>query len=250
MLIILSPSKTQDFTSISGVESSIPRNIEKANYLNALLKKFDKPKLSKLMSLSNKLCDLSYTNIQQFQEQNASAVSKQAIFAYTGEVFNKISPPSFSKEELSYSQSSIRILSGLYGVLKPLDLIQPYRLKMAEKLITKEGSRLVDYWKEYITNMLNLDESEFIVNLASKEYVNSIHINKLKAKFISIHFNEKKENEYKVIGVFAKQARGMMVRFIVKNKISNPKLLKNFNRNEYEFNSSLSTKSDWVFTRD
>jgi cytoplasmic iron level regulating protein YaaA (DUF328/UPF0246 family) len=98
--------------------------------------------------------------------------------------------------------------------------------------------------------MLNLDESEFIVNLASKEYVNSIHINKLKAKFISIHFNEKKENEYKVIGVFAKQARGMMVRFIVKNKISNPKLLKNFNRNEYEFNSSLSTKSDWVFTRD
>ena len=249
MLVILSPSKTQDFKTVHPVESSTPKHLKNANYLIRCLKKLNKSALSQLMSLSEKLCEDTYNNIKNFNSKNSNQNYKQAIFAYTGEVFNKINPASSSPKDLSYAQSQIRILSGLYGLLKPLDFIQPYRLEMATQLKTNHGNNLVVFWKDLITETLNQDENEAIINLASKEYVNSIHVRSLYAKFITIQFKEKKINGYKVIGFFAKQARGTMVNYCIKNKITIPDQLKKFNQNGYEFNPSLSIESNWVFTR-
>ena len=200
------------------------------------------------MSLSESLCDITHMQIQEFNLTSNGEADKQALFAYTGEVFNKINPKSFSSEQISFCQSHIRILSGLYGVLKPLDLIQPYRLEMATKIITKDKKNLVEFWKNSITKILKI-EKEIIINLASKEYIHSINLKDLNAKFLTIHFKEKKVNGFKVVGVYAKQARGMMIDFIVKNQIIAPQLLKKFTEERYRFNSNLSSECDWVFTR-
>jgi cytoplasmic iron level regulating protein YaaA (DUF328/UPF0246 family) len=214
-----------------------------------LLKGFSKSQLKKFMVLSEKLTDETYNHIQAFELNNPTKKIKQALFAYTGAVFSQIKPETFSKKALVFSQSNIRVLSGLYGVLKPLDLIQPYRLEMAKKLKTNRGVQLVDFWKTTITNSLNEDEKEIIINLASKEYLKAIQAKALKAQMIHIHFKEKKGDNYKVVGFFAKQARGKMVNFIVNNKITTPALLKSYHEDDYAFNPSLSSKFDWVFTR-
>ncbi|MBL7014661.1 MAG: peroxide stress protein YaaA [Candidatus Marinimicrobia bacterium] len=249
MLIILSPSKTQDFSSILNIESSNPLYVDKANYLVRLLKKLSARELSELMSLSQKLSDITYNQFQHFNQNKYNENLKQAIFAYTGEVFNNINPLTFSSKQISFCQSHVRILSGLYGVLKPLDLIQPYRLEMSTNLGTKSENNLLRFWEASITKSLNQNEKEFIINLASKEYLKAIQINELKAQMIHIHFKEKKGDTYKVIGFFAKKARGLMVHFVVKNQIDDPQSLKNFSQDGYKFNSSFSTETDWVFTR-
>ena len=150
---------------------------------------------------------------------------------------------------LIFAQSHLRIISGLYGVLRPLDLIQSYRLEMATKLANKNGKNIYNFWGNTITDILNQDENEIIINLASNEYFKSIKKNRLKAKVITIHFREKKINMYKTIGVFAKQARGAMVNYLITNQITDSILLKNFNQDGYTFNQQHSSESDWVFTR-
>ena len=210
----------------------------------------NKDEIFSFMSISQKLGIETYRNIQKFQNNPSNGITKQAIFAYTGEVFNKINPQSFNGDELNFCQSHFRILSGVYGVLRPLDLIQPYRLEMASKLKIRNSKSLTKFWEKTITATLNNDEKNIVINLASKEYINSIQLDQLKAKFISIQFKELKNNEYKVVGIYAKKARGKMIHYIVKNFISNPNLLKNYTESGYTFNSSISTENDWVFTRD
>ena len=250
MLVILSPSKTQNFSAYSFRGSTNPRFKKQTNEIVAILKNMNKDEIFSFMSISQKLGIETYRNIQKFQNNPSNGITKQAIFAYTGEVFNKINPQSFNGDELNFCQSHFRILSGVYGVLRPLDLIQPYRLEMASKLKIRNSKSLTKFWEKTITDTLNNDEKNIIINLASKEYINSIQLDQLKAKFISIQFKELKNNEYKVVGIYAKKARGKMIHYIVKNFISNPNLLKNYTESGYTFNSSISTENDWVFTRD
>ena len=250
MLVILSPSKTQNFSAYSFRGSTNPRFKKQTNEIVAILKNMNKDEIFSFMSISQKLGIETYRNIQKFQNNPSNGIPKQAIFAYTGEVFNKINPQSFNGDELNFCQSHFRILSGVYGVLRPLDLIQPYRLEMASKLKIRNSKSLTKFWEKTITATLNNDEKNIVINLASKEYINSIQLDQLKAKFISIQFKELKNNEYKVVGIYAKKARGKMIHYIVKNFISNPNLLKNYTESGYTFNSSISTENDWVFTRD
>jgi len=250
MLVILSPSKTQNFSAYSFRGSTNPRFKKQTNEIVAILKNMNKDEIFSFMSISQKLGIETYRNIQKFQNNPSNGITKQAIFAYTGEVFNKINPQSFNGDELNFCQSHFRILSGVYGVLRPLDLIQPYRLEMASKLKIRNSKSLTKFWEKTITDTLNNDEKNIVINLASKEYINSIQLDQLKAKFISIQFKELKNNEYKVVGIYAKKARGKMIHYIVKNFISNPNLLKNYTEGGYTFNSSISTENDWVFTRD
>ncbi|HCI15924.1 MAG: YaaA family protein [Candidatus Marinimicrobia bacterium] len=250
MLVILSPSKTQNFSAYSFRGSTNPRFKKQTNEIVAILKNMNKDEIFSFMSISQKLGIETYRNIQKFQNNPSNGITKQAIFAYTGEVFNKINPQSFNGDELNFCQSHFRILSGVYGVLRPLDLIQPYRLEMASKLKIRNSKSLTKFWEKTITATLNNDEKNIVINLASKEYINSIQLDQLKAKFISIQFKELKNNEYKVVGIYAKKARGKMIHYIVKNFISNPNLLKNYTESGYTFNSSISTENDWVFTRD
>ncbi len=250
MLVILSPLKTQKFSAYSFRGSTNPRFKKQTNEIVAILKNMNKDEIFSFMSISQKLGIETYRNIQKFQNNPSNGITKQAIFAYTGEVFNKINPQSFNGDELNFCQSHFRILSGVYGVLRPLDLIQPYRLEMASKLKIRNSKSLTKFWEKTITATLNNDEKNIVINLASKEYINSIQLDQLKAKFISIQFKELKNNEYKVVGIYAKKARGKMIHYIVKNFISNPNLLKNYTESGYTFNSSISTENDWVFTRD
>ena len=250
MLVILSPSKTQNFSAYSFRGSTNPRFKKQTNEIVAILKNMNKDEIFSFMSISQKLGIETYRNIQKFQNNPSNGITKQAIFAYTGEVFNKINPQSFNGDELNFCQSHFRILSGVYGVLRPLDLIQPYRLEMSSKLKIRNSKSLTKFWEKTITATLNNDEKNIVINLASKEYINSIQFDQLKAKFISIQFKELKNNEYKVVGIYAKKARGKMIHYIVKNFISNPNLLKNYTESGYTFNSSISTENDWVFTRD
>ena len=250
MLVILSPSKTQNFSAYSFRGSTNPRFKKQTNEIVAILKNMNKDEIFSFMSISQKLGIETYRNIQKFQNNPSNGITKQAIFAYTGEVFNKINPQSFNGDELNFCQSHFRILSGVYGVLRPLDLIQHYRLEMASKLKIRNSKSLTKFWEKTITATLNNDEKNIVINLASKEYINSIQLDQLKAKFISIQFKELKNNEYKVVGIYAKKARGKMIHYIVKNFISNPNLLKNYTESGYTFNSSISTENDWVFTRD
>ncbi len=249
MLTVLSPSKTQDFSLLSGVATSYPRQIKQTNQLMVLMQKMSKPKLAELMSLSETLSEQTYKKTQNYEFKDNPQNTKQALFAFKGEVFNHIDAKSFSSTNLIFAQSQLRIISGLYGVLRPLDLIQSYRLEMTTKLANKNGRNIYDFWGNTITDILNQDENEIIINLASNEYFKSIKKNRLKAKVITIHFREKKINMYKTIGFFAKQARGAMVNYLITNQITNSILLKNFNQDGYTFNQQHSSESDWVFTR-
>ena len=153
-------------------------------------------------------------------------------------------------KDLEFAQKNIRILSGLYGVLRPLDLIQPYRLEMGTKLSNTEGNNLYDYWGSGISEILNEDEEELIVNLASNEYFKAIDNKILKAQVLDIVFKEKKNDTYKVIGIYAKRARGLMINYIIRNRLTDAEALKDFSDEGYQYNQELSADSTWVYIRD
>ena len=169
---------------------------------------------------------------------------------FKGDVYKGISVKDFNKDDFLFAQKSLRILSGLYGILKPLDLIQPYRLEMGTQLQIGKHRNLYDFWGDEITNILNSDKNnDYLINLASVEYFKSINVDNLKSKLINVSFKEKRDGKYKIIAIYSKRARGLMSRFIIKNKIIDPKSLKKFNLEDYKFNKTLSSDSDLVFTR-
>ena len=170
--------------------------------------------------------------------------------AFKGDVYNGINASSLSVKDLEFAQKNVRMLSGLYGVLRPLDLIQPYRLEMGTKLSNAQGNNLYDYWGSGISEVLNEDEEKLIVNLASSEYFKAIDKKILKAQILDIVFKEKKNDAYKVIGIYAKRARGLMVNYIIRNRITDPKALKNFSDEGYQYDETLSSDSSWVYIRD
>ena len=249
MLAIISPSKTQDFSQCNIDSFTQTRQIDSSDELIGILKNKSKSQISKLMSLSEKLSELNFDRFQKFKLPFTLDNAKQAILAFKGDVYNGINAPELSSEDLEFAQGKVRMLSGLYGVVRPLDLIQPYRLEMGTKLSNAKGRDLYDYWGSEISSVLNDDEPDLIINLASNEYFKAIDKKTLNANILDIVFKEKKGDSYKVIGIYAKRARGLMVNYIIRNRLESPEALKDFSDEGYRFDKELSTDSSWVYLR-
>jgi cytoplasmic iron level regulating protein YaaA (DUF328/UPF0246 family) len=250
MLLVISPAKTLDYSHPEYSAHTQPDFTSEVKDLVGVLRKKSATQISKLMHLSEALATLNEERYQTFTETFSPDNSKQAILAFKGEVYAKMEADTFSAADLEFAQQHLRILSGLYGLLKPLDLIQPYRLEMGTKLKTKKGDTLYDYWGTKISKALNAaSEGRIVVNLASQEYFKAVDKKTLKMPVITIHFKEHREGSYQVVGFFAKQARGLMTRYAIQNRITDPEQLKVFQEDGYEFADTLSTAQDWVFIR-
>ena len=250
MLAIISPSKTQDFSQCDINSFTQTRQLDHTQELVKILKNKTQRQISKLMSLSEKLSKLNFDRFQAFKTPFSLDNAKQALLAFKGDVYNGINASSLSVKDLDFAQKNVRMLSGLYGVLRPLDLIQPYRLEMGTKLGNAQGKNLYDYWGSGISEVLNEDEEKLIVNLASNEYFKAIDKNILKAQILDIVFKEKKNDTYKVIGIYAKRARGLMINYIIRNRLTDAEDLKDFSDEGYLYNQELSSDSTWVYVRD
>lgn len=253
MLILLSPSKTIDTGHDSFQMNTQPLFIKESSKLVNKIKKLNTGELSKLMSISPKLAQQTYDRFQFWNKEHNSQNSKQAILSFKGEVYNGLAAASFSEKDLSYSQEHLIILSGLYGVLRSLDLIQPYRLEIATKLSVQEHKDLYSYWGNKITNEINrvLEETsnEILVNLASIEYFKSIDTTKLKSKIITPVFKDNKNGAYKIISIYAKKARGLMSNYIIRNKINSIEELLLFDEEGYYYNEEHSKANELAFIR-
>jgi len=249
MLAIISPSKTQDFSSCDINSFTQTRQLGHAQELVNILKNKTRKQISKLMSLSENLSKLNFDRFQAFKTPFSLDNAKQAFLAFKGDVYNGINASSLSDKDLDFAQKNVRMLSGLYGVLRPLDLIQPYRLEMGTRLINAKGNNLYDYWGSGISEVLNEDEEELIVNLASNEYYKAIDKKMLKAQILDIVFKEKKNETYKVIGIYAKRARGLMINYIIRNRLTDAEVLKDFSDEGYLYNQELSSDKTWVYVR-
>jgi len=250
MLILISPAKSLDYSISEFKEHTLPYFTSDIKALVSVMKKKSAKEISELMHVSENLAMLNEERYKTFQKEFTTENSKQAILAFNGDVYTKIDVNNYSAADFSFAQDHLRILSGLYGLLKPLDLIQPYRLEMGTRLETKKGKNLYEYWDKKIAKAINDAASgRPIVNLASQEYFKSVHLKTLKNPLVNVHFKEFKNGTYQVIGIFAKQARGMMTNFAIKNRLTNPDDLKSFNEEGYEFSAPMSDKADWVFIR-
>ncbi len=253
MLTILSPAKTLDFNSENKLtQFSTLEHLEEAKVISQILKSKSEKKLKTLFKVSDKIAKENFDRFQNWNENFTSENSKQAILAYNGFVFENLESKNFTESDFEFSQNHLRILDAFYGVLKPLDLIQPYRLEMQTHLKVKRKS-LYDFWKRKFTDSLNqtieTHENKVLLNLASGEYFKAIDLKRFKHKILTLNFKEEKDGKFKVVAVFAKMARGKMVNFIVKNKIDQIEKLKEFDSSGYKFQTKLSNESEFVFIR-
>ncbi len=254
MLTILSPAKTLDFesTPVTSIYT-IPEFVDKSEKLANKLRKLTPEKLSSLMNISSSLATLNFERYQMWHQPFTPDNAIQAVLAFNGEVYNGLKASTLPEEKLKQAQNKLRILSGLYGVLRPLDLIQPYRLEMGTKLGSGRSKNLYDFWRIDITKAIHraIEESgsNILVNLASNEYYKSINTSRLKAEIITPVFKDRNNNKYKIITIYAKKARGLMARFILENDLQNPDDLPAFDSEGYHFNQKLSKPGYPVFTR-
>ena len=254
MIVILSPAKTLDFEiKYDFSKHTIPEFMKYSECLVEELKKINKKDLSKLMNLSTSLSELNFKRYQSWNIDFNIANARQSLLCFKGGVYVGLDVDSFSNEDLNYSQDCLRILSGLHGILKPLDLIKPYRLEMGTKLINKNGKNLYEFWGDKITKSLNNslknNGSKYLINLASNEYFKSIISNNINTDIIDVKFLDKKKDIYKTISFFAKKARGSMAAFLIKNKIKTLDGLKNFSGLGYVFDLSRSDTNTICFIR-
>ncbi len=253
MKIVISPAKSLDFESkLPTSKYTQPNFTEQAEKLNSVLAKKKPKDLSKLMGISDNLAQLNWERNQEFSLPFTTENSRPAIYAFNGDVYQGLDAYTIPENKLEYVQNTVRILSGLYGVLKPLDLMQPYRLEMGTQLKVGRKKNLHEFWKQEVTNFLNseLVEDELFINLASNEYFGAIDSKKIKAQIITPVFKDWKNDNLKVISFFAKKARGSMVRYIIDNEISTLDELKNFNTEGYQFSQEHTIKENQpVFIR-
>ena len=253
MKIIISPAKSLDFDSeLNSQNVSVPKFLEKTLAINSILKQKSPSDLMKLQSISEKLSDLNWKRNLEFSRNHNDDNSRPAIFAFNGDVYSGIDAKTLSKEKVYDLQKSLRILSGYYGVLKPLDLIQPYRLEMGTKLQVNGSENLYKFWSENITDSIidEMSSEEILINLASNEYFDAFNNEKFNGKIISPVFKDFKNGKLKIISFYAKKARGLMVRYIVDNNISNYNDLLGFNLDNYAYNESETIDENKpVFTR-
>ncbi|SDX16477.1 hypothetical protein SAMN05444411_103245 [Lutibacter oricola] len=252
MKIVISPAKSLDYeTKVPTTEFTEGIFLNEAEKLSGVLKKKSPKKLSELMHISDKLGELNWQRNQDWQLPFTINNAKQAVFAFKGDVYVGLDAYSLSEEKIKQLQQKLRILSGQYGVLKPLDLMQPYRLEMGTKLKVGAKENLYQYWGTKVTDALNeeLEENEVFVNLASNEYFKVVKPKQLNAEIVTPVFKDYKNGKLKVISFFAKKARGLMVRYIIDNNIENTEDLKKFNYDGYAFDDNLSKGHELVFTR-
>ena len=252
MKIVISPAKSLDFeTPLPTDTFSETSFLKQSRQVHSVLKTLSPKELSVLMDISDKLADLNWQRNQEWKTPFSTENARPAIFAFDGEVYNGIDAYSIPSEKLEVLQGRLFILSGLYGLLKPLDLMQPYRLEMGTKLPVGESKNLYEFWKKTITTALNksLSKDELFVNLASTEYFSAVDIKALKVPIITPEFKDYKDGKLKMISFFAKKARGLMVRYIIDSNAQTIDDLKGFNYEGYCFDANLSTDVKLVFTR-
>lgn len=253
MIVLLSPAKTLDFEQSGKHAFSSPRLMKKTKELVGDLKKKSVQDIMELMHVSEKIGTLNAERFSAFKAPFTEENAKQALFAFKGDVYVGLEAETLDTAGIAYAQDHIRILSGLYGILKPLDLMQAYRLEMGTKLANKAGGNLYEFWGDSITKLINKDlketGTEWVVNLASNEYYKSVNEKAIKGKILKVDFKEDRDGKFKIISFSAKKARGLMSRYIIDHRIENPEALKGFNTENYAFNEDLSMENHLVFTR-
>lgn len=255
MLIVISPAKTLDFETPPTIgDFSIPDFLDQSETLVGELRGMTPPQLSELMGISAKLGDLNFGRFLEWSQPFTTDNAKQAVLAFKGDVYSGLQAESLSKKELNWAQKHLRILSGLYGLLRPLDLMQPYRLEMGTRFVNSRGKNLYEFWGSTITDALNevlaRDKHPVLINLASNEYYKSVQPERLGAEIITPVFKDWKGGKYKIISFYAKRARGLMTGFIIRNRITDPEQIKTFDDEGYSYNPAMSSAGEWVFVRD
>ena len=226
-----------------------PEFLEQSQKLISKAREFSTTELMEFMAISEKLAKLNQQRFKTWKTPFTTDNAKQCIFAFTGDVYDGLDAPSLKKREITFAQNHLRILSGLYGLLRPLDLIQPYRLEMGRPLETSSAKNLYKFWKESVTEKLNQSKGDLLINLASQEYFKAINKRVLNKQIISPVFKDEKNGTFKIISFFAKKARGSMARFIIQNRITDAEGLLEFSEAGYVYNATLSTPAEPVFTR-
>jgi uncharacterized protein len=253
MLIVLSPAKSLNENAVNFPTQTLPRFLAKSQKLVNQLSKLSPKELSDLMNISSKLAELNFLRFQKWKLPFTSENAKTAILTFDGDVYNGMDARSFSPEEMLFAQDTLHILSGLYGILRPLDLIQPYRLEMGIRLKQDKSKNLYEFWGSQLTEAINQSAIEkgknVLINLASDEYFKAIDVKKLKIPTITPIFKQEDNGKYRFVSFYAKRARGLMSRFIIKHHISNPEDIKGFDYEGYNYNAALSSGNIWAFTR-
>jgi cytoplasmic iron level regulating protein YaaA (DUF328/UPF0246 family) len=254
MLLVVSPAKKLDFESPLATDKfSQPNLLEQSQLLMHDCIKLSPSDIASLMKLSDKLAGLNAARFGEWSIPFTQENARQAILSFNGDVYTGLDAQSFSDEDFDFAQQHFRILSGLYGLLKPLDLMQAYRLEMGCKLGNSRGDNLYQFWGDIITNELNKTLSELgddaLINLASTEYFKSVKKKSLKATIITPVFKDWKNGQYKIISFYAKKARGLMARYIIQNKLTSIEQIKSFDLAGYQYNEAMSKDDDWVFSR-
>lgn len=253
MIVLLSPAKTLDFSPVDIQTFSQPRLLKDSEKLVKILKKKSTASIQALMKISEKIAALNVERYRQFSIPFTTENAKPSIFAFKGDVYVGLEADDFDEQDLSFAQNHLRILSGLYGLLRPLDLMQSYRLEMGTKLKNGRYKNLYEFWGNRITSLINEDlknaNSKTVLNLASKEYFSSVNPKGLNANLVTVHFKEQRGDTLKVIAFNAKKARGAMAKQIIKYKITKAEDLKPLVVNDYIFNENLSSEADLVFVK-
>jgi cytoplasmic iron level regulating protein YaaA (DUF328/UPF0246 family) len=252
MRIDISPAKKlNEGIALQDFPATQPLFLEKSQQLIDILSNKDSFEIAELMKLSMKLADLNMQRYQSWHTPFTENNAKQAIFSFAGDVYQGLDAQSLTSNDIHFAQDHLRMLSGLYGLLKPLDLMQAYRLEMGTKLSNPKGNNLYDFWRDTITRQLNqeLGNDGTLINLASNEYFKAIQPQALQADIITPSFKENKSGTHKVVGIYAKKARGLMSRFIIQNRITNVQDIKAFDLDGYTYNPNLSDSKTWAFIR-
>lgn len=251
MLVLLSPAKLMNFDDVPAPDATQPELMDRAATLSKTTRNLTRAQIQQMMGLSDDLAQLNYERFKAFDPENRSG--KPAILTFAGDVYRGLEAPDLSQEDLVWAQDHVRILSGLYGILRPLDRIQPYRLEMGTKVHTRRGETLYDYWGSDIAGVLNaaLDRmpTRTIINLASNEYFKAVDKKTLNADIIDVAFKEEKDGKSRPLFMFTKQARGKMARWIIDNRIDDPQRLSAFDIDGYRFDKAASTKGKVEFSR-
>lgn len=254
MIIVISPAKTLDFETPPTTQTyTQPDFLDDSAILIDTLRKLEPDQIGTLMSISPKLAALNSNRYFAWKRPFTPENAKQALLAFKGDVYTGLDADTMSANEFAFAQGHLRILSGLYGVLRPLDLIQPYRLEMSTSLKNAHGNNLYEFWGDNITQALNRElagqPDNTLINLASNEYFQSVRTGKLNARVITPVFKDEKNGVYKIVSFFAKKARGMMSRYIIQHALTDPEAIKNFTVAGYRYNERDSHRNEWIFTR-
>lgn len=254
MLVALSPAKKLDFERTAHTTwHTTPIFLDDAQQLIEQLRMMSVPAIARLLKISDALAKLNTQRFRDWHRPFDCHNAKQAILTFKGDVYQGLQADTWSKENLQIAQKQLRILSGLYGLLRPLDLIQPYRLEMGTKLSAERGNNLYQFWGDKISIAINQQlqaiKSNVFINLASDEYFKVLNPKLIKAKIVKPVFKDKKHNTYKIISFYAKKARGAMAAYIIRNKLVDVNAIKDFDNEGYAYHAELSTDEEWVFTR-